>query len=48
MTAESAVFGVFVTQHLDGDVAVQRQVLGKIDDGHSATADLTLDLIATG
>ena len=38
--------GQFWVQDLHSDLAVVLQVLGQVDDGHSTTANLPLDLIA--
>ncbi len=35
-------------QHLDRDLAVVLQVLGEIDRGHAALAQLPLDAVAVG
>ena len=35
-------------QDLDGDLAVVLEVLGEVDGGHAALAELTLDAVAIG
>ena len=40
--------GEFGPQHLDGDLAVVLQVLGEVDRGHAARANLPLDGVAVG
>ena len=35
-------------QHLDRDLAVVLEVLGEIDGGHAALAELALDAVAVG
>ena len=32
-------------EHLEGDLALELQVLGQIDGGHTAPAELTLDAV---
>ena len=38
--------GEFGAEHLDGDLAVVLEVLGEVDGGHAALAELALDAIA--
>ncbi len=40
--------GEFRPQHLDRDLAIVLEVVGEIDRGHPALADLALDAIAAG
>ena len=35
-------------QHLDRDLAVVLEVLGEVDGGHAALAELALDAVAVG
>ena len=43
---EGRVGGELREEHLDRDHAVQREVAGQVDLGHSAAGDLALDLVA--
>ena len=38
--------GQFRTEHLDGDLAVVPEVVGKIDRGHPARAELAIKAVA--
>ena len=40
--------GELGVQHLDGDLAAVPQVLGEVDDGHAALAELPVDAVAVG
>ena len=40
--------GELGVQHLDGDLAAVPQVLGEVDDGHAALADLAVEAVAVG
>jgi hypothetical protein len=38
----------FRLEHLDGDLSIVLEVLGEIDRGHPARAELALDAVAVG
>ena len=40
--------GELGAEHLDGDLAVVAEVLGEVDGGHAALAQLALDPVAVG
>ena len=40
--------GELGVQHLDGDLAAVPQVLGEVDRGHAALADLALEAVPVG
>jgi hypothetical protein len=40
--------GELGVEHLDGDLAAVPQVLGEVDDGHAALADLSVETVALG